>query len=138
MRTSRRGLLSVLLALAGVLGLAAAPAAMASGRQVSLFEDDVALLQNPVQSLQELRHLGVTMVRVNIRWSFIAPDADSRKRPSFNASDPNAYPAKYWAPYDALVRTANADGIKLLFTPTAFAPLWAQGPNPQKYGAHYN
>jgi hypothetical protein len=78
------------------------------------------------------------MVRLNVRWSFIAPDVKSRRRPRFNASDPNAYPAQNWGPYDALVRVAQTDGIQLMFTPTAFAPLWAQGPNPQKYGAHYN
>src|SRR5437660_6178533 len=124
MRTSRRGFLCALLALVAAMALAGPPAAMASGRQTSLFEDDVALLQNPVQSLQELRHLGVTMVRVNIRWSFIAPQGESRKRPHFNASDPNAYPAAAWAPYDTIVRTANSDGIKRLFTPRAFARLW--------------
>jgi hypothetical protein len=138
MPRSSKGFPFALLALAAALVLSTASNAAASGRQTSLFEDDVQLLQNPVQSLQELRHLGVTMVRVNVRWSFIAPNADSRKRPSFNASNPSAYPAKNWAPYDLLVRTAQADGIKLMFTPTAFAPLWAQGANPQKFGAHYN
>src|SRR5437764_3216819 len=135
---ARTAILASLLALAAALALAPAPPASASGRQVSLFEDDVALLQDPVHAMQELRHLGVTMVRLNVRWSLIAPDPTSRRRPRFNASDPNAYPAKYWLPYDAVVRAAQADGIQLMFTPTGFAPVWAQGPNPRRYGAHYN
>ena len=48
--------------------------------------------------MQELRHLGVGMVRVNVRWSLIAPDPTSRTRPNFNASDPNAYPARRLGP----------------------------------------
>src|SRR5437588_11785013 len=121
--TPRKAVLATLFALAALLALQSAPSASASGRQISLFEDDVAILQNPVQSLQELRHLGVTMVRLNVRWSFIAPNPNSRSRPRFNASDPNAYPAHNWAPYDAIVRTAQLDGIQLMFTPTAFAPV---------------
>jgi hypothetical protein len=118
--------------------LAAAPSALASNNQASLFEDDDALLQNPATTLQELRHLGVTMVRLNVRWSTIAPSPNSRSRPNFNAANPNSYPPGAWAPYDTIVRLASLDGIRLMFTPTAFAPLWAQGANPGKYGAHYN
>ena len=40
--------------------------------------------------------------------------------------------------YDEIVRDAQIDGIQLMFTPTGFAPLWAQGKNPKKYGANYN
>src|SRR5437588_12452446 len=136
--TPRKAVLATLFALAALLALQSAPSASASGRQISLFEDDVAILQNPVQSLQELRHLGVTMVRLNVRWSFIAPDPNSRIRPNFNAADPNAYPPGSWDRYDAIVRDARANGIQLMFTPTAFAPLWAQGANPQNFGAHYD
>jgi hypothetical protein len=128
----------MLLGLTAMVALGPAPGAMASGRQVSLFQDDDALLQNPVSTLQELRHLGVTMIRVNVRWSLIAPSPDSRTRPSFNASDPNAYPAGAWAPYDTIVDDARAEGINVMFVPTAFAPLWAQGANPGKFGAHYD
>jgi hypothetical protein len=126
------------LAVFAALPLVSAPSALASGKQVSLFEDDVSLIQNPGPTLQELRHLGVTMVRLNFRWSFIAPSPTSRTRPRFNAADPNSYPAGVWKPYDTIVNDARADGIQVMFTPTAFAPVWAQGANPQKYGAKYN
>jgi hypothetical protein len=139
MIAARRLILASLLGLTALLAAVALPStASASGRQVSVFEDDVALSANPVATMQEFRHLGVTTVRVLIRWSFIAPNPKSRKRPNFNASNPNSYPAKNWAPYDAIVAAARADGIQLLFNPTAFAPLWAQGANPGRFGAHYN
>jgi hypothetical protein len=135
---ARRAILAALLATVAALAVQAPTPASASGGQVALFEDDVGLLQNPGPTLQELRHLGVTMVRLGVRWSFIAPNANSRTRPRFNASDPNSYPAKNWAPYDTVVRTARADGIQVMFVPTAFAPLWAQGANPGRFGARYN
>ena len=133
---ARRGILVALLGLAAALLLA--PSAGASGRQVSLFEDDDAMAQNPASTMQELRHLGVKMVRVNLRWSFVAPDPMSRRRPNFNAADPNAYPPGSWRQYDGIVQAARADGIQVMFTPTAFAPLWAQGANPARYGAKYD
>ena len=117
----------------------AAPSAGASGRQVSLFEDDDAMAQNPASTMQELRHLGVKMVRVNLRWSYVAPDPMSRRRPNFNAADPNAYPPGQLAAVRRDRRqAARADGIQVMFTPTAFAPLWAQGANPARYGAKYD
>jgi hypothetical protein len=137
MPKARRALLALALT-AATFAFASAPQALASNAQESLFEDDVALLHDPAGTLQELRHLGVTMVRLNVRWSFIAPDPKSFIRPHFNAADSNAYPAGAWSVYDEIVRDAQVDGIQLMFTPTAFAPLWAQGKNPKKYGAHYN
>src|SRR5882757_4970300 len=115
MPKARRALLALALT-AAAFAFTSAPPAFASDAQESLFEDDVALLHDPSGTLQELRHLGVTMVRLNVRWSFIAPAPTSLTRPNFNAADPNSYPAANWAPYDALVRAAQADGIQLMFT----------------------
>ncbi|MBV8430239.1 MAG: hypothetical protein JO244_03695 [Solirubrobacterales bacterium] len=119
------------------LALAAAPAAASRG-QVAIFQDDPALLSNPVATLQEMRHLGVQMVRVSVRWSFFAPAPNSHRRPRFNPYDPNAYPAGNWAQLDALVTGAAARGIQVMLVPTGFAPLWAQGPNPGRYGGRYD
>jgi hypothetical protein len=58
--------------------------------------------------------------------------------PQFDATNPNAYPAANWAALDAVVLDAQADGIQVMLDPTAFAPLWGQGPNPGRYGARYN
>jgi hypothetical protein len=120
------------------MALSVPSVALASHGQVAILQDDTNLLQNPGLTLREMRHLGVEMVRATVRWSSIAPAGSSRHRPSFNATDPNAYPARGWAPYDAVVRNASADGIRVLFTLSGFAPLWAQGPNPGRFSAHYS
>jgi len=119
------------------LTLAAAPAAASRG-QIAVLQDDVALQSNPAATLQEMRHLGVQMVRVYVRWSTLAPAPNSRHRPNFNALDPNAYSARTWAWLDAVDRDAAARGIKVMFVPTGFAPLWAQGANPGRYGGRYD
>ena len=133
---SRRLLALAIVGAIACLG-SAGPAAAAS-RQAYVFEDDTTLTTNPIGVLQELRHLGVTTVRLALRWSTIAPSPTSRTRPNFNASDPNAYPQGAWAIYDAIVADAGRDGIQLMFNPTGYAPLWAQGANPAKYGSHYD
>ena len=63
MPKARRALLALSL-IAATFAFASAPQALASDAQESLFEDDVALLHDPAGTLQELRHLGVTMVRL--------------------------------------------------------------------------
>ncbi|HLY48064.1 MAG TPA: hypothetical protein VKR21_02610 [Solirubrobacteraceae bacterium] len=133
-------LLSRLCLLAAALAiLAVAPGpAMASHNQVAILQDDLQLYDNPDSTLQELRHLGVQMVRVYVRWSFVAPNPNSHRVPRFNASDPNAYPARNWAPLDAIVRGAAERGIQVMLVPTGFAPLWAQGQNPGHYGGKYD
>ena len=121
------------------MSLVAAPgSALASHNQVAILQDNSNLLGNPVGTLQEMRHLGVQMARISIDWSLIAPSPTSFHRPSFNASDPNAYPSGSWTQYDNVVRDAKPLGIQVMFVPTAFAPLWAQGPNPGRYGAKYD
>jgi hypothetical protein len=111
---------------------------MASHGQVAILEDDNHLFSDPVGTLQEMRHLGVGMVRVLVRWSWIAPDPQSRTKPAFDATDPNAYPAQGWAPLDAVVLDAEAAGIQVMLDPTGFAPRWAQGADPQRYGGKYD
>jgi len=113
--------------LLSVAAIHAAPAA-ASTTQVSVFQADPQVLSNPTGTLQTLRDLGVGMVRVNLTWNQIAPSANSTHRPAgFDATNPGAYPAGGWAPYDAVVRVATADHIAVDFTINGPAPLWATG-----------
>jgi hypothetical protein len=126
-----------ILAAFAVFALAAGPASASHG-QVAILQDDDVLQSNPVVGLQEMRHLGVQMVREYVRWSTFAPAPNSHRRPRFNPSDPNAYPAANWRSLDAIVRGAQARGIKVMLVPTGFAPLWAQGPNPRRYGGRYD
>jgi hypothetical protein len=123
-------------ALGAALVCLPAPAALASHGQVALFEDDVALAQNPGQALDQMRALGVQMVRVAVRWSQFAPSPLSRQTPSFDAADPNAYPPAAWLGLDAIDRDAARDGIELMLVPTGYAPLWAQGRGARRIGAH--
>jgi hypothetical protein len=110
-----------------VLGLAAAPAA-ASTTQVAVFQADPQVLGDPSGTLRTLRDLGVGLIRVNLTWNQIAPAGNSTRRPGhFNATDPAAYSAGGWAPYDAFDRVAAADGIAVNFTLDGPAPLWATG-----------
>ena len=107
--------------------LHAAPA-VASTTQESIFQDDNQLKANPAGTMQVLRDLGVQRVRVNLTWNTVAPSPGSTKRPKgFNASDPAAYPAAGWAPYDAIVRAGQTYGVGIDFTINGPAPLWATG-----------
>ncbi len=113
--------------LLSVAALHAAPAA-ASITQASLFQDDNQLKANPNGTMQILRDLGVNRVRVNLTWNTVAPAPTSTHRPKgLNATDPAAYAAAAWAPYDAIVRAGATYGVGIDFTIDGPAPLWATG-----------
>lgn len=106
-----------------------APPAPASTGQLSIIQDSARVLADPSGTLATFRALGVSTVRVVVVWAQIAPDWDARTPPSaFTASDPAAYPSANWAPYDAIVKQASADGIAVDFTLSGGAPRWAEGP----------
>ena len=57
-------------------------------------QDDALLLYGDADAAAtELRSLGVDRIRVTAGWATIAPAPHSRRRPSFDATDPGAYPA---------------------------------------------
>ena len=66
-------------------------------------------------------------MRVIVPWALIAPDYSAKHKPKFDATNPNAYPAQNWAPYDNIVSAAKADGLTVDMTVTGGAPLWADG-----------
>ncbi|HKO29032.1 MAG TPA: hypothetical protein VJU80_16360 [Solirubrobacteraceae bacterium] len=118
---------AIILSLAAVAGIA--PSASASAGQVSIIQDPSGQLADPSDTLATFRAFGVNMVRVIVVWAQIAPDWDGRTPPrAFDASDPGTYPSVNWAPYDAIVRQAAADGIGVDFTLSGGAPRWAEGP----------
>jgi hypothetical protein len=124
-------------------------AAAASVTQEAILEDDNQLLGNPIGALATVRFLGVTRVRVNLKWYTVAPHSSSRRPPRhFRAGNPASYPTRSWAPYDTLVRKAGKAGIAVMFTISGPAPAWATGagaprngpsgvwkPSPSDYGA---
>ena len=108
--------------LAATAVLAMADAAGASQRQIQIIQADPPMLSDPVgnpgpvpgarrQHRADHRPLGFH--RVDLKPA--------------NGSDPNSYPAANWAPYDAIVRDARTDGIRVDFTVAGGAPRWAEG-----------
>ncbi|MHB8658444.1 MAG: hypothetical protein ACYC91_10905 [Solirubrobacteraceae bacterium] len=132
-RIRRRGILGAMLAFA--LGSLAPPGALADHAQQSIFQDDQYLVYSPPyrveQSLGLLKELGVQEIRVNLKWSAIAPAPTSRRKPAhFNPTNPAAYPAAKWLPFDRLVLFASQLHIAVQFNLTAPGPLWAMAGHP--------
>ena len=97
-----RVLLGVLLACSALAAAVRAPPALASHNQTVFFEGGQVLLEprHREHALAQLEHLGVHALRVELYWSYVAPDASSRKRPKFEATNPAAY---NWSLYDWLL-----------------------------------
>jgi hypothetical protein len=110
-----------------LLALALMPAgAAASPREAVSFE--ARELLNPAQrdaTLNEIAAFGVTRIRQQVVWARFAPKPNSRRKPNFNAADPNAYPAGTWGALDALIAAARARGIDVQLTVTGPVPTWA-------------
>jgi hypothetical protein len=114
--------------IACTIGVAASPA-LASTTQQAIIQDNPALQANPVQTLQDFKSLGASVVKVAVYWNSIAPNANSAKAPSgFKGTNPASYPAKNWAWLDTVVNTAKSDGLKVGFMVAGPTPKWAQGP----------
>ena len=108
--------------------LAAFPAAAsASSSQSMTFEAPRELLDPSTRerTLQEISELGVDRVRVLVYWRDFAPAATSKRRPDFDAADPNAYPAGAWSRLDGLFDAAQARAITVQLTLTGPVPRWA-------------
>jgi hypothetical protein len=125
--------------LALVLLLSAASAS-ASKTQESTFQDNRLLLGDPAQlpqTLETLKRLGVSRLRISVLWDRLAPSVDSRRPPQgFQGTDPASYLAAAWAPYDAIAADAAKFGIGLNFNLTGAAPLWATRRTPSANLAH--
>ena len=77
------------------------------------------------RALDEIRAFGVDRVRVLVYWQSYAPDPKAKKKPAFDATDPDAYPAGTWDSLDALFAAAAARGIAVQLTLTGPVPKWA-------------
>jgi hypothetical protein len=120
--------IAALAAAISVSALTFAPTALGSGNQISIIQDPTRLYDDPGGTMDTFRALGVGAVRIVIVWAQVAPSAQARKAPlGFVASDPAAYPSVNWAPYDAMIEAAQADGIRVDLTLSGGAPRWAEG-----------
>jgi hypothetical protein len=121
------------------LAVGAAPAAASHGQTV--FFEGGALLLEPAsreKALAQMEHLGVKALRVELTWADVAPGAQSRRRPSFEATNPAAYD---WAAYDWVLGKAKELGWPVLLTVTSPVPRWASAagnavtrPNAKAFG----
>jgi hypothetical protein len=100
-----------------------------------MFQDDPMLVYGTDEqvntTLDTLAAFGVDRLRVSVFWSIVAPATDQTVRPVFDATDPAAYPQNLWAPYDRIVRAAQARGIALNFNLTSPIPRWAATDSPR-------
>ncbi len=116
--------LSTLLGSLALAALGAPSHALASHSENVYFEGSTDLLSHSARprALAKLQALGVRALRVELAWHDVAPSANSATKPSFPATDPNAYA---WGEYDALINEAQRLHWKVLLTVTAPAPRWA-------------
>ncbi len=126
-RTRRLAFASLgMLACAASMLVPASPAA-ASKTQWSMFEDHVYLVRSGdavrEQALDELRSLGADTLRVEVKWSEVAPSPAAKAKPAFDATNSSAYPG--FQPYDDLVRRAAGKGFRIMMTLAPDAPNWA-------------
>ena len=114
--------------LLGALTFAPAGPAAASKTQESIFEDEHQLLERGPDArnaaLDDMTRLGADTVRSLVLWSRIAPQG-ARRPKGFDGSNPAAYPAAAWDPYDDLVRGTQSRGLGLLLSPSTPIPNWA-------------
>jgi hypothetical protein len=144
-------LLTIATASSIIAAFAAAPAAHASTTQESVFQDDTALIfsgdAKRQQTLDDIKALGGTTIHSLVFWNRVAPNPNSNTRPSFDATNPDAYPPGAWGPYDALVAEAQARGLSVIFSPVQ-GPAWADTcrnsanrhhckPSPKEYGQFF-
>ena len=86
--------------------------------------------------MAQFRALGATTVRVFLPWATIAPNAKKTSAPKhFSATDPSAYSAANWAPYDAIDRAAAQYHLTVELVVTGGAPRWAEGAGVPKANA---
>jgi hypothetical protein len=132
----RSALLALAAALVGAGTTMLPAAASANSSQLAIIEDNLDLV-NPSLAFEQFRELGANTVRIIVPWGLLAPNATKTKKPNFNASDPNAYPAGNWAQYDNLVRQAKTDDLKLDFTFDG-SPRWSATGHPASTNPYYS
>ncbi len=126
---SRTARLALLAALAS---LALPATALASPTQRTVIEDDGQLVLSDAatraRAFDDVSALGADTIHSIVFWNRIAPSPTSRHRPAgFDGSDPAAYPAAAWDPWDELVRSATARGVDVQLSPASPIPEWASG-----------
>ena len=101
--------------------LATPPAAKPSrGLIVGIFDEQMSL-GDPDFAFPQYKRLGVRALRVNLYWG--GPSGVARERRPDRAINP-ADPAYNWSTYDAFVKRAKENNIKVVFS-ILWTPRWA-------------
>jgi hypothetical protein len=119
-----RSLARILLASLALCAVVAAPA-QANKTQALSFDAPHDLLNGTAardSALSQLTSLGVHELRVVLYWHNVAPAADSKTRPAFDATNPASY---NWGQYDSVIQDAQARGWPVLLTVSGPVPKWA-------------
>jgi hypothetical protein len=125
-------------ALAAVAAALLAPAgAQAARDQLTIMEDSTQLLSAGPEArnfaLDQFKALGANVVKVRVEWRDLAPDPSSRRKPTFDATDPAAYPDGVWGALDAAVQGIVARGMRPFLMVGPPAPDWATAAAAKKY-----
>jgi hypothetical protein len=145
MRSGRRPWLAIFAAalivgalVAWLLSSRGSPARTPAGP--TILRDDALLTRGSsprvAAVLETVRRLGVDWIRATARWSAIAPSPRSRRAPTFDAGDPDAYPAAGWQPLDRLAHLAARRRLRLMIDVAGPPPRWASGPGGGDAGAY--
>jgi hypothetical protein len=127
--------------LATALALVLPPAASASrDAEVSIMDDQLLLGASQPKvdrQMRIFRRLGIDRVRVSAFWANHAPGSRRRKKPKFDAANPNA--GYHWEFLDRVVRGALKQKLKVMISISTPAPRWAVRsrvwkPSPRQFG----
>jgi hypothetical protein len=129
-----RVFMCVLLSLAclGAGAMGNATTALAAHSQVTYFEAPEVLL-NPVTrpaAIKQMQWLGVNALRIELIWRNVAPGANSKTKPSFEAKNPASYA---WGEYDAVIAEAKRLKWQVLLTVSSPTPRWATSNKQEPY-----
>ncbi len=107
-----------------IAAFAGSGVALASHSQTTYFEASTELLEpnTRAHAIEQMQHLGVKAIRVELQWAQVAPDRESAEKPTFEAENPASYA---WGQYDAVMAEAKRLNWPVLLTVSAPAPRWA-------------
>jgi hypothetical protein len=91
-------------------------------------QDDPEFLDHPERldaTLNEIRELGFTHVRLSAHWDQLTRSPHSSRRPRFAASSPGGYEQRRWAKLDRAVTAIARHGLQPMVDAAFFAPRWA-------------
>jgi hypothetical protein len=107
-----------------ICALRAPTPALASHTQITFFEPehDLVTAAGRRNAFAQMKTLGVSALRVVLKWHEVAPNANGPHRPHFNAKNPLSY---NWELYDPVITEAQRLHWRVLLTVSSPVPKWA-------------